>query len=181
MFANSDLGRNLIDGQVQVPPPRALPRSNIMCHCFIIADGGFPLKTYLMKPYLRNDVMTVQQQVFNLRLSHARRIIESAFGLLTGRWLVHGNALAWKLSTVEIIIMCTICIHNFMITSELDEDVENRRYRLSPEEERRLQNGLDAANEENDEVNMEAFQLRQTLSHYLASPEGSIPWQWDRI
>ena len=51
----------------------------------ILGDGAFPLKSWLMKPYV-NAAMTSQQKYFNYRLSRARMVTEAAYGQLKGRW-----------------------------------------------------------------------------------------------
>ena len=65
------------------------------------------------------------RRAYNYRLSHARRIIESAFGQLAQKWRINEKTIEWKLQTIEQIIMSTICLHNVLIDFECDE-VGNR-------------------------------------------------------
>ncbi|OXU21764.1 hypothetical protein TSAR_011395 [Trichomalopsis sarcophagae] len=88
VFAESDFGHALLNNQIQLPPSQPLPNTQIQSPYVLIGDGGFPLKDYLMKPFLRNDNITMPHRVFNYRLSHARRIVESAFGEVTERWIL---------------------------------------------------------------------------------------------
>lgn len=46
---------------------------------FFVGDDAFPLKHYLLKPYSKNS-LTVQENIFNYRLSRAIRIVENCFG-----------------------------------------------------------------------------------------------------
>lgn len=171
--------------QLQLPAPAALPNSNLMCSHFVICDGGFPIKKYMMKPYMRNENITVPQRIFNFRHSHARRIIENAFRLLRRRWLVNEKALDWNLLTSEYIIQSCICLHNMIITMELDDqgnEFANRRYRVRD----------DCVHDENVDFNnldpvlhhfpeMQGIFIRERLSQHFVSPAGSVPWQWHRI
>ena len=108
-----------------MPPPRLLPNSNVQCPYFLIGDGGFDLHPYLMKPFVRNDHLPVPHKVYNFRLSHARRVIECAFGELSQRWRVNETTLAWKLQVSEKIIMSTICLHNYLIDIQ-EEEINSR-------------------------------------------------------
>ena len=48
-----------------------------------MGDSGYPLLTWLMKPYAHN---TSAQRSYNYRLSRARIVVENAFGRLKARW-----------------------------------------------------------------------------------------------
>ena len=159
-----------------------LPGSQIMFPYFIIGDGGFPLKTYLMRPYSRGINYGNQQKIFNYRLSRARRIIESAFGTLTNRWKIFESPLDWKLESSEIIILSTICMHNYLITDEMNLEEHYRRYIHTQ------QDNIDLNNLEEDDNDVDlnqahlnhAVRMRNRLAEYFVSPVGEIPWQWER-
>ncbi|XP_031784196.1 uncharacterized protein LOC116417109 [Nasonia vitripennis] len=89
VFQWSDSGQALNLGQIDLPTPTALPRTDTICPYFIVAVGAFPLKDYLMKPYTRVMNLPIDQKIFNYRLSRARLVIECAFGLLTKKWRIH--------------------------------------------------------------------------------------------
>ncbi|CAB0031508.1 unnamed protein product, partial [Trichogramma brassicae] len=99
VLMHSDLGIALNENVVQLPPIMYLPGSNLRSSHYFVGDGFFPLKTYLMKPFNRNINLTVPQRIFNYRLSHARRIVECAFGQLSQQWQVNQNTLNWSLLT----------------------------------------------------------------------------------
>lgn len=120
--------------EVDIPAPRMLPNTNILCPFYLIGDGGFPLRNYLLKPYVRTRMMSVEQRIFNIRLSHARKIIECAFGVLCKRWRIFECALDFNLTTSESVIMSIICLHNFVITEELTLPNNARMYYSGNEE-----------------------------------------------
>jgi hypothetical protein len=50
-FIGSTLSRLLEEGKLNVPPPQALPNSNIVLQNVLMGDEAYPLKTYLLRPY----------------------------------------------------------------------------------------------------------------------------------
>jgi len=86
IFNDIELKQGLEDGTVGLPPP-ALVHANDdrLIPYLMVGDVAFALKTWLMKPLpLRN--MTVDQRVFNYRLSRARGVIENTSGILANRF-----------------------------------------------------------------------------------------------
>lgn len=100
---------------------RFLPNSDVQLPLFFIADGGFAIKNYLMTPYRQSRFMTIAQKIFNIRLSHARTLIEQAFGMLCKRWSIFQTPLDFNLQTTEMMIAAAVCLHNYIINSHLNE------------------------------------------------------------
>ena len=50
-----------------------------------VADEAFALTAEFLKPFSRKD-LTQEKQIFNYRLSRARRCVENAFGVLAARF-----------------------------------------------------------------------------------------------
>lgn len=68
VFNNCSLFKSL--DKLNIPPPQALPNSNISTPFVIVADDAFALKCYLMKPYSFRDISD-RQKIYNYRLSRA--------------------------------------------------------------------------------------------------------------
>ncbi|XP_029164116.1 protein ANTAGONIST OF LIKE HETEROCHROMATIN PROTEIN 1-like [Nylanderia fulva] len=82
IFQNSELGKRFYDESLQLPAAKCISaNSNIKLPYVLVADEAFLLTTFMMRPYPRNNLDT-RKKVFNYRLSHARRSIECAFGIL---------------------------------------------------------------------------------------------------
>ncbi|KAL7286638.1 hypothetical protein TKK_0019134 [Trichogramma kaykai] len=176
-FNNSDICAGLENGELCLPPPELIPGSNLLVPYFLIGDGGFPLKQYLMKPFMRVNNMTPNMEIFNSRLSHVRQTVECAFGSLTAYWAIHQKELRWDLATSEQIIISTACLHNYRITMNLRE---KRGF---------INHWIDAPigyTEDNQieivaPIQFNAIDVRNSLAEYFISPAGAVPWQWGRI
>lgn len=181
VFNHSDLKFALDNGLVRLPNDNNLPRSNISLPYFFVADAGFGLETYMMTPYSRMADLTPQQLVYNYRQSRARRIIECAFGLLKHKWRVYDGPIGFGIRKIEQIVMATLCLHNFLITSELNDNEEDRRYDVQSQEnfvwdEDNEGDGPQARNQEN----FEAIRIRNILAQYFTE-EGEEDFQYQRI
>ena len=75
---------------------------------FFTADRGFALKCYLIKPFRKDQQVSLENKIFNARLSHARQIIEYAFGVVTRKWSIFENHVNFKLHNKEIVILACV-------------------------------------------------------------------------
>ncbi|XP_064112933.1 uncharacterized protein LOC135219796 [Macrobrachium nipponense] len=87
VFAVSEFGRTFSEGHLHIPKPRCLTNSDKELPFTFVADNAYPMSENLMKPYSQSE-LDEQQQVFNYRLSRARRVIENVFGILTSQFEV---------------------------------------------------------------------------------------------
>lgn len=112
----------LENNTIFIPQARFLPNTDDITSFFLVGDEGFPLKTYLMRLYARRNLLGDEQKVFNYRLSRTRRIVENAFGSLASRWRILLKPLNVKLETAEAIIQALTCLHNYIITTGLNNN-----------------------------------------------------------
>ena len=69
-----------------------------------------------MTPLQRLQNLNDSQKIYNYRLSRARRLIESAFGVLVKKWGILRRKIGQKLETVDDIVLSLVCLHNFLKT-----------------------------------------------------------------
>ncbi|XP_049880387.1 uncharacterized protein LOC126376874 [Pectinophora gossypiella] len=114
VYNNSKLNELLLKGQLPLPTPKPLPGSQTPCP---VADEGLPLTNNIMRPYPGKH-LTIQQRVFNYRLSRARRYVECAFGILANKWRVFHRPLNVSLNFCTNIIKASCVLHNFILNRE---------------------------------------------------------------
>ncbi|XP_055908605.1 uncharacterized protein LOC129943300 [Eupeodes corollae] len=105
IFSNSGFGKQVFLNKIELPPPEKLPNSNKVVPYFFVADSAFPLRQNLMRPYPGN-LLDLPHEVFNFRLSRARRVIENTFGILVARWRILNKAIEFhpeKADKVKVI------------------------------------------------------------------------------
>jgi len=76
-----------------------------------------------MRPFPRSKNLDFRKKVFNYRLSRARRVVESAFGLLASRWRIYRKPISASLATTVKIIQATTALHNFIMQYELKASI----------------------------------------------------------
>ena len=83
----------------------------------IIADEAFPLKPTIMRPYPRGNNahrLAQEKQIFNLRLSRARRIVENAFGILAQRFRLYNRCLQLNVENVDKVVKASCVLYNYL-------------------------------------------------------------------
>lgn len=88
VFANSALYRKGQDGQLL--PNWTESISGVDTPLVILGDPAYLLLSWLMKAFPNNGRLSRQQKMFKYRLSHARVVVEHAYGRLKGRWRCRG-------------------------------------------------------------------------------------------
>ena len=82
VFRNSSLSNALSINTINIP----LSDSESLPYV-VVADDGFSLKTFMMKPYASKNLCT-EKRVFNCRLRRARGVVEKAFSILANRFRI---------------------------------------------------------------------------------------------
>ncbi|XP_068082892.1 uncharacterized protein [Anabrus simplex] len=78
-----------------------------------VADDAFCLTPFCLKPFSHRG-LTVQERVFNYRLSRARRVAENAFGILAARFRVFNTPIPLNVDTIETLVKSACAIHNWL-------------------------------------------------------------------
>lgn len=85
---------------------------------FCVGDDAFCLTPYCLKPFSHKG-LTVEERVFNYRISRAKHVVENAFGILASRFRVFNMPIALNLDTTEILVKTDWALHNWLRQTSL--------------------------------------------------------------
>ncbi|XP_036143475.1 putative nuclease HARBI1 [Monomorium pharaonis] len=176
IFAHSNFGQQFDRNEMDLPQPRPIKASGLALPFVLVADEAFALTYYMMRPYPR---LNRQRKVFNYRLSRARRMIESAFCILTSKWQIYRRPIIASVSTAVKIIQATVCLHNFIIQNENKLSLSKRHYiRMINKEV--VNNALqEISNAGRNGHTRFASKIRDDFASYFENT-GAIPWHWEK-
>lgn len=111
IFGNSSLWRRMEKNNFNIPAPTRLPGVDIALPYAFVCDEAFGLSTHLLHPYSGNH-LPIEKEVFNYRLSRARRYVEYTFGILSNKWRIFHRPI--KVDFAIDIVKCCCVLHNFV-------------------------------------------------------------------
>ncbi|XP_071640840.1 uncharacterized protein [Temnothorax longispinosus] len=156
IYGNSYL--NVTNEMLDIPEGTScLSGTDIQVPYFFIGDEAFPIGKHLMRPYA-GRYLGERKNIFNYRLSRARRIIENTFGILAKKWGIYNRPIAAIPDNINKYILATVCLHNFLRNKEgnilqfenNDEIIENN------------ENGAFATH------------IKDSLCNYFMTPNGMV-------
>lgn len=178
------------NGALHFPAPQPLPGRDMNVPFVLVADDAFAFKPEMMKPYSGNN-LSATQRVFNYRLSRARRCIENAFGVLSGRFRVLRSPIALDAAKTRKITLACCALHNYLITKNHAAYLPNN-FVDQYSNDGTLVEGLwrrDIPNSTlyplerttNRYVSARADEVREEFADYFMSVDGELPWQYRHI
>lgn len=176
IFSESALGQRLSSYSLAVPKDEPLVEGGVSLPYVLVADEGFPLKRFVMRPFPMDKNLTDERRIFNYRTCRCRRVVENAFGILAQRWRLYFRPLQCKIDTVQKIIKATTVLHNYLCSKEdiaavgTHEEISeayNTCWKPIPRVGTRGGN--------------EAVEIRNHFVQYFNSENGSVSWQWQHL
>jgi len=117
ILGNTTFGKALVDKLLQIPEPGTLPNSEKKPPFVLVGDDAFALTEHFMKPYGQTG-LTAEQQIFNYRLSRARRVAENAFGILVSRFGVLQLPTVLSPQKAQTIVLTCCYLHNYLLRNQ---------------------------------------------------------------
>lgn len=81
---------------------------------YLLGDGGVALDCCLLKPFPRAQ-LNGRTKLYNRMLPSTRVVVEQAFGLLKGRWLILHREVCAETELVPAIVDACVRLHNYLI------------------------------------------------------------------
>lgn len=180
-FRNCSIGIGFQNKTLNVPEATSLNDGTTTSLPYVVVgDEAFALTNYMMRPYPRSGNLSERQKIFNYRLSRARRVVECAFGLLRGRWRIFAKPIIASNHTVRGIVQAAICLHNFIMNKEMQENNSERHYSIM-ELSNEVSEGLtDMGRTGSNAYKRTAANIRDKFAEYFHTA-GAVPWQWQKI
>ncbi|XP_054842101.1 uncharacterized protein LOC129334205 [Eublepharis macularius] len=109
VFCNSTLC-TAMDAGVFVPGNPTIEINGVQVPALMVADGAYPIRKWLMKPFGKNGDR--RQQMFDHALCRARSVVECAFGRLKARWRCLTMRLPVFEENIATVITACVILHN---------------------------------------------------------------------
>lgn len=189
-FYRCSLQNALEENSVNMPPAKELPFESTPVPYVIVADGAFPMRPYLMKPFAFRN-MDMPQRVFNYRLSRTRRIIENVFGICAARFRILRKPIENGPEKVVRIVLAICALHNYLMTRSTryatsnDFDIERNGEVIEGEWRSEIgrQGQLQSitGNSTHGRPTNNALEIREHFKNYFVSAHGEVNWQYTSI
>ena len=191
VLANSSMGMHFDSDTLNVPKERFLNENIGTLPYFLVGDEIFPLKTWLMRPYPGGDLKCEKKKVYNYRMSRARRVIENAFGILCARWRIFHKPIRATVKNVETYTLACLALHNYLRQTDnaiytpagfidcesRDGSIKKGEWRASSGKDSDVSAFQSLNPVRGSRYTKDALEVREALTQYVNSEEGSVPWQ----
>ncbi|XP_048373451.1 protein ANTAGONIST OF LIKE HETEROCHROMATIN PROTEIN 1-like [Sphaerodactylus townsendi] len=109
IFQNSALC-TAMDAGVFVPGNPTLDLNGVQVPALMVADGAYPIRRWLMKPFGKNG--DTRRRTFDHALHRVRNVVECAFGRLKARWRCLTMRLPVFEENITTVITACVILHN---------------------------------------------------------------------
>lgn len=172
IFTDSNLGKTLEKGNLNLPNDTELPESDIEAPYVMVGGEAFPLKKNLMRPYPKKQTDNdVEKRIFNCRLSHVRKLVDYTFGNLMQMFRFYTRRLKYEPNNATNIILTTFILYNIIHSSN------NKAVSFDEtKNENLITNRIENLRRHGGNSRTEAFSVRDKFKCYFNSPVGTVKW-----
>jgi hypothetical protein len=174
VFQNSKLYDLIMTHKLPIPAPKPLPGQQNATPFVIVGDEAFSISNNVMRPYSGKH-LSVEQRIFNYRLSRARRYVECAFGILANKWRILHRAMNVKYEFATDIIKACCVLHNFVLNRDGVQASDDIIF-----DDSHLQM-LQSSTSGEHATCMSPHLIRNNFCNYFSSEVGALSWQLKKI
>lgn len=154
-----------------LPKDNAFPNTQNVLPYVIVGDGISIKKIFAEALSWFANLGDKSKEIFNYRLSRARRVSENAFGILSQKFQLYNRRLKLKPENADKIILTTCILHNYVRDHNINK--EDCAFNYNTDSDTGLQNlPLQRGN-----VTNNAFTVRDTFKDFFMTKEGLVEWQ----
>lgn len=171
---------------MSVPDPEKLTVDGIALPYVLIGDEAFQLTDYLVRPYPGRIGLNQEKNIFNYRLSRARRTIENTFGIMVSQWRIMKKPMEGTVENIVGTIQAIICLHNWLRRQDEDNSyipVNINDPDISNSISLEVKNNSALRDGECRGINnssRSAIIIRDEFCDFF-NVEGAVPWQYNRV
>lgn len=176
IFQKSSMGRMINRGEFNIPPPAAIPLTDIVLPNVILGDEAFALNVNMMKPYPRQQSLHEHDKaIYNYRHSRARRTTENAFGILCAYFRILFTPIQTTVETIDNIVVAACILYNMMRTEKIESPRETSfgNFGTAPIE---VPASMVPLAPVAGRVNVEGARIRDEFKNYF-NGIGAVEWQ----
>nr|CAI5851482.1 unnamed protein product [Callosobruchus analis] len=108
LLKNTTFYEKLENKQLHIPSYESVKKLSRYC--------PFALRIDMMKPFRQADLNSKERNIYNYRVSRARRIVENAFGILASRFRIYKTQINLEPKSIEAVVMARCALHNFLMS-----------------------------------------------------------------
>lgn len=173
VFSASGFGKSLINQELNLPVPTKLEEhSQTMYPYVFLGDDAYALSKHLMKPFARSSNLTKDEKIYNYRHSRARRVVESACGMMSKKFRVLGHPMLVHVNVSIKITLACCALHNM---------IRKREGKLTDVYDELMNFEVDESDTHVENVRARAtkaaYKVRDNFIQYFISAAGSVSWQ----
>ncbi|XP_034838224.1 protein ALP1-like [Maniola jurtina] len=116
VFKETSLFKKLSENSLNLPEPRSITNNEsdaFKLPYVIVADEAFAMTKNLMRPY-GGKMLSKEKNIFNYRLSLARRYVECTFGIMCNKWRILHRPIDVKIDFAVDIVKAICVLHNLV-------------------------------------------------------------------
>nr|CAI5843808.1 unnamed protein product [Callosobruchus analis] len=174
VLQNTTFYEKLEDKQLHMSSDESVKKSSKILPYVFVADDAFALRIDMIKPFRQADLNSKERNLYNYRVSRARRIVENAFGIFG----------FLKSKMIEAVVMASCALHNFLMSLSSNSYTSAECFDHENIEDGTIIPGLSAHDSSMEPLyrrnsgnnSTSAKNIREQFLHYFNN-EGTVPWQ----